>query len=53
MEQDEGTAIHRAAIVIVHQISVVDSWRAPQTLGGGSPSATGPLVQVTGSLPRD
>ena len=44
----------RCTVSCVHQISVVDSWRAPQTLGGGTPSATGtPLVQLTGSPTRD
>ena len=33
----------------VHQISVVDFWRAPQTLESGSVPATEPLVQLTGS----
>jgi MoaA/NifB/PqqE/SkfB family radical SAM enzyme len=43
----------RCTVSCVHQISVVDSWRAPQTLGGGTPSASGTLVQVTGSATRD
>ena len=43
----------RCTVSCVHQISVVDSWRAPQTLGGGTPSASDSLVQVTGSATRD
>jgi len=44
----------RCTVSCVHQISVVDSWRAPQSLDGGSPSASGsPLVQLTGPVPRD
>ena len=43
----------RCTVSCVHQISVVDSWRAPQTLDGGTPSASGSLVQLTGSVPRD
>ena len=43
----------RCTVSCVHQISVVDSWRAPQTLGGGTPSASGTLVQLTGSATRD
>jgi MoaA/NifB/PqqE/SkfB family radical SAM enzyme len=43
----------RCTVSCVHQISVVDGWRAPQTLDGGSPSATGSLIQVTGSVSRD
>jgi len=43
----------RCTVSCVHQISVVDAWRAPQTLEP-SPSA-GPrsLVQVSGSLARE
>jgi MoaA/NifB/PqqE/SkfB family radical SAM enzyme len=43
----------RCTVSCVHQISVVDSWRAPQTIAqkidpGPSP-APGPLVQLSGS----
>ena len=37
----------------VHQISVVDSWRAPQTIEAGPAPASGPLVQVTGRATHD
>ena len=44
----------RCTVSCVHQISVVDGWRAPQTLGGSTPSASGtPLVQLTNSASRD
>ncbi|HTW22573.1 MAG TPA: radical SAM protein [Candidatus Baltobacteraceae bacterium] len=44
----------RCTVSCVHQISVVDAWRAPQTLGGSTPSASGtPLVQLTNSASRD
>jgi hypothetical protein len=39
----------RCTVSCVHQISVVDSWRAPQTIAPGSSPASGPLVQLTGS----
>jgi MoaA/NifB/PqqE/SkfB family radical SAM enzyme len=37
----------------VHQISVVDGWRAPQTLDSGSSDASETLVQLTGPAARD
>jgi MoaA/NifB/PqqE/SkfB family radical SAM enzyme len=41
----------RCTVSCVHQISVMDRWRGPQTLdGGSSPTATvAPLVQLTNS----
>jgi MoaA/NifB/PqqE/SkfB family radical SAM enzyme len=39
----------RCTVSCVHQISVVDSWRAPQTIVSGSSTAPDPLVQLTGS----
>jgi MoaA/NifB/PqqE/SkfB family radical SAM enzyme len=42
----------RCTVSCVHQISVVDSWRGPQTLESGS-RAPGSLVQLTGSTTRD
>jgi MoaA/NifB/PqqE/SkfB family radical SAM enzyme len=38
----------RCTVSCVHQISVVDSWRAPQTIVSGSSTAPDPLVQLTG-----
>jgi MoaA/NifB/PqqE/SkfB family radical SAM enzyme len=45
----------RCTVSCVHQVSVMDRWRGPQTLDGGdSPTATaGPLVQLTGSTTRN
>jgi MoaA/NifB/PqqE/SkfB family radical SAM enzyme len=43
----------RCTVSCVHQISVVDGWRAPQTLDGGLPSASNSLVQVSSSASRD
>jgi MoaA/NifB/PqqE/SkfB family radical SAM enzyme len=37
----------------VHQISVVDYWRAPQTIDGGSAPVSGPLVQLSGPAGRE
>jgi MoaA/NifB/PqqE/SkfB family radical SAM enzyme len=42
----------RCTVSCVHQISVVDAWRAPQTLDAGSSAASGSLVQVTGPAAR-
>jgi MoaA/NifB/PqqE/SkfB family radical SAM enzyme len=39
----------RCTVSCVHQISVVDSWRAPQSIDPGSSPASGPLVGLTGS----
>jgi len=43
----------RCTVSCVHQISVVDGWRAPQTLEPAPSTASSPLVQVTGSLARE
>ncbi len=43
----------RCTVSCVHQISVVDSWRAPQTFESGTSAAPGSLVQVTSSTSRD
>ncbi len=43
----------RCTVSCVHQISVVDAWRTPQTLESGPPAETHPLVQVTGPAARD
>src|ERR1700728_1365543 len=48
----KGCAPH-CTVSCVHQISVVDSWRAPQTLDGGPSAASDSLVQVTGPAARD
>jgi MoaA/NifB/PqqE/SkfB family radical SAM enzyme len=37
----------------VHQISVVDSWRAPQTIESGPAAASETFVQLTGPAARD
>ena len=39
----------RCTVSCVHQISVVDSWRAPQTIAPGPSPDSGQLVQLTGS----
>jgi MoaA/NifB/PqqE/SkfB family radical SAM enzyme len=43
----------RCTVSCVHQISVVDAWRAPQILDGGPTARSGSLVQVTGPATRD
>jgi len=43
----------RCTVSCVHQISVVDRWRAPQTFGSGTSATPGSLVQLTGSATRD
>jgi MoaA/NifB/PqqE/SkfB family radical SAM enzyme len=48
----KGCAPH-CTVSCVHQISVVDGWRAPQTLDAGSSSASGSFVQLTGPAARD
>jgi len=48
----KGCAPH-CTVSCVHQISVVDAWRAPQTLDGGPSAASGAFVQVTGPAARD
>jgi len=47
----KGCAPH-CTVSCVHQISVVDAWRAPQTLDSGSSAAADSLVQVTGPAAR-
>jgi hypothetical protein len=36
----------------VHQIAVMDNWRAPQNLKPQSMSPQGSLIQVSGTSPR-
>ena len=48
----KGCAPH-CTVSCVHQISVVDGWRAPQTIEAGPSSSSGSLVQVTGAVTRD
>ena len=43
----------RCTVSCVHQISVVDFWRAPQTIESGAAPSPEPLVQLTGSPSRD
>ena len=43
----------RCTVSCVHQISVVDSWRAPQTLESGASATPGQIVQLTGSVTRE
>jgi len=43
----------RCTVSCVHQISVVDSWRAPQTLESGASATPGQIVQLTGSATRE
>jgi len=43
----------RCTVSCVHQISVVDSWRAPQTLESGASATPGQFVQLTGSATRE
>jgi MoaA/NifB/PqqE/SkfB family radical SAM enzyme len=43
----------RCTVSCVHQIAVVDSWRAPQTIEPGSSLPTSSLVQLTGSTTRN
>ena len=43
----------RCTVSCVHQIAVVDSWRAPQTLESGAAPAAGSLVQLSGSTTRN
>jgi MoaA/NifB/PqqE/SkfB family radical SAM enzyme len=43
----------RCTVSCVHQIAVVDSWRAPQTLESGAAISEGSLVQLTGSTTND
>ncbi|MFZ3201546.1 MAG: radical SAM protein [Candidatus Acidiferrales bacterium] len=48
----KGCAPH-CTVSCVHQISVVDSWRAPQTLESGASATPGQFVQLTGSATRE
>ena len=48
----KGCAPH-CTVSCVHQISIVDAWRAPQTLDSGASATPGSLVQLTGSATRD
>jgi len=48
----KGCAPH-CTVSCVHQIAVVDSWRAPQTIEPGSPLPTSSLIQLTGSTMRN
>ncbi len=43
----------RCTVSCVHQIAVVDAWRAPQTLESGAAPSPEPLVQLTGSTTRN
>jgi hypothetical protein len=43
----------KCTVSCVHQISYVDSWRAPQTFDGGSSAESGSLVELTGPAARD
>jgi len=42
----------RCTISCVHQVAMMDNWRAPQTPDAPSPSQPGQLVQVTGAAFR-
>jgi MoaA/NifB/PqqE/SkfB family radical SAM enzyme len=42
----------RCTVSCVHQIAVIDNWRAPQTLKPEALSPRGSLVQVSGTSPR-
>jgi MoaA/NifB/PqqE/SkfB family radical SAM enzyme len=44
---------HHCTVSCVHQISVVDSWRAPQTLDSGASATPGQFVPLTGSATRE
>ena len=43
----------RCTVSCVHQISVVDSWRAPQTLDSGASATPGQFVPLAGSASRE
>ena len=43
----------RCTVSCVHQISVVDRWRAPQTIESGSSAASETFVQLTGPATRE
>ncbi|HXW62569.1 MAG TPA: radical SAM protein [Candidatus Acidoferrales bacterium] len=42
----------RCTVSCVHQISVVDRWRAPQTFQASPPARSEPLVELTGPAAR-
>lgn len=42
----------RCTISCVHQVAMMDNWRAPQTPDAAAPSPSGPLVQLTGADSR-
>ena len=43
----------RCTVSCVHQIAVVDGWRAPQTIEPAGPLPTSPFVQLTSSSTRN
>jgi MoaA/NifB/PqqE/SkfB family radical SAM enzyme len=43
----------KCTVSCVHQISYVDSWRAPQMFDSGSSAESGSLVRLTGPAARD
>jgi MoaA/NifB/PqqE/SkfB family radical SAM enzyme len=43
----------RCTVSCVHQIAVVDSWRAPQTIEPGAPLPNGALIPLTGPATRN
>ena len=47
------TCAPRCTVSCVHQVSVMDRWRGPQTISSGSTPAPESLVQLTGSSSRD
>jgi len=47
------TCAPHCTVSCVHQISVMDAWRAPQTISSGPMPAPGSLVQLTGTSSRD
>ena len=46
------TCAPRCTVSCVHQIAVIDFWRAPQTLESGAAVSADSLVQLTGSTTR-
>jgi MoaA/NifB/PqqE/SkfB family radical SAM enzyme len=47
------TCAPHCTVSCVHQVSVMDRWRGPQTISSGSTPAPESLVQLTGSSSRD
>jgi len=43
----------RCTVSCVHQISVIDRWRAPQTFDSLPPNASEPLIELTGPAARN